>query len=100
MNHVHTNHRSDPLPVLVLAAMLGALPASTAGAEEAFLDSPNLADLEDGDIKLARLGHSSSAVHMSFMSPSLEAASGPDRETAAVSTDTLPDVYLSLRLSW
>jgi len=101
MKSRHTKHRLDPLVLLALLVTLGVMMTSTVGAAElSIFSKPSLDDLQDGDITLARAEHGGAGIHMSFMSPSeLCRNSDPD---AVVTGDygTLPDIYLSLRLSW
>jgi hypothetical protein len=86
--------------LLGLLVTLGVVMASTTSAAEPFLSKPNLGDLQDGDITLARAQHGGAGIHMSFTSPPILCG---DCETGQVVTSdalTLPDVYLSLRLHW
>ncbi|MGD8619974.1 MAG: hypothetical protein PVH54_12415 [Gammaproteobacteria bacterium] len=95
-----TKRRYDPLMLLGLLVTLGVVMASTTSAAEPFLSKPNLGDLQDGDITLARAQHGGAGIHMSFTSPPILCG---DCETGQVVTSdalTLPDVYLSLRLHW
>jgi len=100
MYHRHTHPKADPLILQFSLLTLGALLTFTSSAGDSFLSKPNLADLEDGDVVLAGAEHNGTAVHMSLMSPSLADTADPAGTAAAFSTDSMPDVYLSLRVSW
>jgi len=101
MKSRHTKHGFDPLILLALLVSLGVMMTSTVGAaESSFLSKPNLGDLEDGDITLARAGHGGAGIHMSFMSPSELCRNTETDYRVTGDYGTLPDIYLSLRLSW
>jgi len=100
MKSRYTKHRVDPLILLALLVTLGVMMTSTVSAAESFLSKPNLTDLQDGDIILARAEHSGAGIHMSFMSPSELCGNSESAHVVTSETGALPDVYLSLRLSW
>jgi len=90
----------DPLILLALLVALGVMTTSTISAAEAFLSKPKLTDLEDGDITLAGAERGGAGLHMSFMSPSELYSNRESDYVVTGDTGALPDVYLSLRLSW
>ena len=94
----NTNHNPDMR--LVMLVTLGVMMTATAGAAESFLSKPNFADLQDGDVTLARAKHSGAGIHMSFMSPSVLHGYSQSNQAASGQNGTLPNVYLSLRLPW
>jgi len=98
MESRNTNHRPD-MP-LVMLVTLGVMMTATAGADESFLSKPNFADLQDGDVTLARAEHSGAGIHMSLMSPSELYGNSQSNQVALSQNGTLPNVYLSLRLPW
>jgi hypothetical protein len=98
MRSEHTNRKPDTL--LALLVTLGIMLTSTAAASELVFSKPDFADLQDGDVTLARSDRSGAGVHMSFMSPSLLGGSSQSSHVVSSSAGTLPNVYLSLRLPW
>jgi hypothetical protein len=100
MKNRNSRHRPDPLMLLAILVMLGAMMTSTASAGESFLSKPSFTDLEDGDITLAGAEQGGAAIHMSFMSPSVLHGNNPSDQVVINQSGTLPDVYLSLRLPW
>lgn len=92
----HIRHRRGPLMLLALGVMI----TSTANADESFLMKPNITDLEDGDITLARAKHGGTGVYMSFMLPTQMDENSQTDFTATEYTGLVPDVFLSLRMSW
>ena len=98
MKSKHTNHKTCTLQALLVT--LGVMLTSTAAASGSFLAEPNFADLQDGDVTLASSERSGAGVHMSFMSPSLPVRDSQPSYGVTSSVDTLPNVYLTLRLPW
>jgi hypothetical protein len=98
MKSRNTNRKPDML--LALLVTLGVMMTSTAGAAESFLSKPNFADLQDGDVTLARAEHGGAGLHMSFISPSALLGNNQSSQAAISQNGTLPNVYLSLRLPW
>jgi len=73
---------------------------STATAADTFFSKPDLGDLMDGDVTVARMGQRGPAVHMSFISPA-DVRVGKTVTASAVRQSTaMPEVYLSVRLPW
>lgn len=100
MKSRNRKHRLDPLTLLALLLALGVMTTSTVSAAESFLSKPELSDLQDGDITLAGAEHGGAGLHMSFMSPSELYSNSESDYVVTSDTGVLPDVYLSLRLSW
>jgi len=96
----HTRHKLDPLMLLAVMVTVGVMITSTASAEEPSTGKPGLADLQDGDITLVTAKHGGAAIHMSFLPPSVVYGNNESDQVLAIDTLALPDLYLSVRLSW
>jgi len=99
MKSRNTNRKPGPL-LLALLLTSCVMMTATLSAAESFLSNPNFEDLQDGDVTLARAEHGGAGIHMSFMSPSALHGSSQSSQAAPTQNDTLPNVYLSLRLPW
>jgi len=100
MKNRHTRNTPDPLTLMVVVTVLGMMLSTTLNAQETFFDKPDLDDLMDGDITLARAAHSGAAVHMSFNSLAQARPENHAKQTTQPFAGTVPDIFLSLRLPW
>jgi len=92
--------KPDPLMLLTLLVCVGAFTTTAVDAGETFFSNPTLADLRDGDLRLAEAGGGDVGVHMTFQTPATAYdgmhADSRNRQQSVSS----PNVYLSVRLPW
>jgi len=91
--------KPDPLMLLALLVCVGVFTTTAVDAGETFFSNPTLADLRDGDLRLAEAGGGDVGVHMSFQTPATayDGMHAGSRRQQSVSS---PNVYLSVRLPW
>ena len=92
--------KPDPLMLLTLLVFVGMFMTTAVDAGETFFSNPDLADLLDGEVKLAEAGRGDVEFHMSFQTPAsvyegMQASSRNQQQSISLS-----DVYLSVRLPW
>lgn len=84
----------------VMAAGFTVLMSSSVAAAETFFSNPDLDDLMDGDVKVARIGQRGPGVHMSFISPAAVRHGQTVNAGAVRQATTRPEVYLSIQFPW
>jgi hypothetical protein len=96
----HTFRKPDTLLLLAVFVGLAVVVTTAADAARDATRFPALADLQDGDVQVVRMGRHGPGVHLTLQSPS----GGPDVPAAGVAeqsaTSTAPDVFLKLRWPW
>lgn len=92
--------KPDLLILLAMVVVFSALMTTTATAAETFFSKPNLEDLYDGDVTVARMSSRGPAVHMSVIPPADVRHGEMINAGAARQVVATPEVYLSVRLPW
>jgi hypothetical protein len=100
MKSKNTKRWIDPLMLLAVLVTLGVMMTATVSADESFISNPNINDLQDGDVTLAKSEHGGAGIHMSIMSPSALNVNSDSSYVLTSVNGSMPDVYLSLRLPW
>jgi hypothetical protein len=96
----HTFRKLDPLLLLALFVSLAVLITTAADAVEGAFKAPTPADLQDGDMQVARLGRHGPGVHLSLQAPRNGTQIYASGATEQPRTDVTPDLFINLRFPW
>jgi hypothetical protein len=94
--------RPDSMLLLAMLVSAAALLSTAAHAADSgtFLSKPDLGDLLDGNVTVARMGRHGPAVHMSFISIAAEDVGDSVNARPVRQVVPRPEVYLSISLPW
>ena len=93
-------HKPDILFLLALFVSLGMFLSTSTLASESLFSKQGLAQLLDGDVQLAPVGHGGGGLHMTFESPSQENHAMYVSKLSNNPASTGQGVYLSIQLPW